>query len=117
MQEDEQQPGDVRVHAGFPNPATDKNSGELDLNRLLIQNTASTFLFRLRGHDWEALGIFDGDVAVIDRVLSPRKNDLVIWWSEHTDHFAISKLQAVAPGATIWGIVTATIHQFRKKEI
>jgi len=113
MREDEQTPG-VSVHAGFPNPAGDKSLGGLDLNRLLIQSSASTYLFRLRGDEWESLGIFDGDIAIVDRALDPRKNDLVIWWGEDTGSFAISKSKQVKPGITIWGVVTAVIHQFRE---
>lgn len=106
----------VSVHAGFPNPAADKNLGSLDLNQLLIQHTASTFLFRLRGNDWEALGIFDEDVAIVDRALDARGHDLVIWWDEHTDEFAISKYKDLQPGANVWGIVTNVIHRFRKSQ-
>jgi len=113
MQRDEQADG-VSVHAGFPNPAADKNLGSLDLDQLLIQHTASTFLFRLRGNDWEQFGIFDEDIAIVDRALDPRKNDLVIWWDEDTDGFAISKYKDLQAGANIWGVVTNVIHQFRK---
>ncbi|HEY1836000.1 MAG TPA: S24 family peptidase [Candidatus Saccharimonadales bacterium] len=112
MRENEQD--GVSVHAGFPNPAADKSLSGLDLNRLLIQNSASTFLFRLRGNEWEELGIFDGDIAVVDRALDARKDDLVIWWSEHTDDFAISKYKNVEAGAVMWGVVTSVIHRFRK---
>lgn len=113
--ETEEQTG-VSMHAGFPNPAADKSLGGLDLNRLLIQNTASTFLFRLRGNEWEELGIFDGDLAVVDRALDARKNDLVIWWSEHTENFAISKRKDIKVSANAWGVVAAVIHQFRRTD-
>ncbi len=115
MNESKQSDG-VSVHAGFPNPAADTSLGGLDLNQLLIQNTASTYIFRLRGSEWEALGIFDGDIAVVDRALDARKNDLVIWWSGHTDNFAISKRKDAASDATIWGVVTTIMHQFRKAD-
>jgi len=116
----------ISVHAGFPNPAldseqgrtaADKTLGNLDLNRLLIQNSAGTFLFRLRGNEWEPLGIFDNDIAIVNRALDPRKNDLVIWWDEDVDDFAISKRKDVKSGANIWGVVTAVIHQFRKRGV
>jgi SOS-response transcriptional repressor LexA len=113
MQQD-RQPTGVSLHAGFPNPAGDKTLGGLDLNRLLIQNSASTYIFRLRGSDWEQYGIFDHDIAIVDRALDPRKTDLVVWWDEATDHFAISKYQDTPGGATIWGVVTTVVHQFRE---
>lgn len=110
MSEDEQDRDGVSVHAGFPNPATDKSLGSLDLNQLLVRRTASTFLFRVRGAAGEEFGIFDGDIAVVDRALDPRKADLVIWWSE--DEFRIAKFTNLK-SPTIWGVITSTIHQLR----
>lgn len=104
----------VSVHAGFPNPAADKSLRSLDLNRLLVQNSASTYYFRVRGNDWENIGIFDGDIAVLDRALDARPNDLVIWWHESPDEFTISACKDLPQEASAWGVVTSTIHQFRK---
>src|SRR4030095_17150265 len=81
-------PSGVSVHTGFPNPATDASLQGIDLNKLLIQNGASTFLMRVSGNDWQAVGIWDGDLAIIDRALGPKKTDLIIWI--HRDEFAIS---------------------------
>jgi DNA polymerase V len=117
MAEEERSEDDgVSIHVGFPNPASDKTLGNLDLNRLLIRSPASTFLFRLRGHNWENFGIFDDDIAIIDRALGARANDLVVWWAEDTDTFAISKYKRLEPGVTVWGVVTTVIHQFRERE-
>lgn len=113
MREEEQQPG-VSVHAGFPNPATDKSLHTLDFNQLLIAHTASTFMFRVQGNEWQEVGVFNNDIAIVDRALSPRKTDLVIWWQEAHETFAISRTKAVPDEATVWGVVTATIHQFRE---
>ena len=72
----------MRVHAGFPNPATDASLGGLDLNKLLLRHPTSSYLFRVRGNEWERSGVFDGDIAIIDRALDPRGNDTVLWWSD-----------------------------------
>lgn len=103
------------MHAGFPNPATDQRLHTLDFNQLLVQHTASTYMFRVQGSEWEAAGIFDGDIAVVDRALDPRKTDVVLWWDESGGEFAISKHSAMPRAASVWGVITATIHQFRKK--
>jgi SOS-response transcriptional repressor LexA len=103
----------VSAHTGFPNPATDKSLHTLDFNQLLIQHAASTFMFRIRGHEWEDSGVFDGDIAVIDRALDARKADVVIWWQENHEAFSLSYYRNVPADATVWGVVTATIHQFR----
>jgi hypothetical protein len=113
MKEDEQQ--GVNVHAGFPNPAADKSLGNLDLHQLLVQRPASTFLFRIEGSVWQALGVFDGDIAVIDRALDPHKNDVVTWWHAQAGEFALSHFGDMPAEASVWGVVTASVHQFRKQ--
>lgn len=113
MPEDKPQDG-ISIHTGFPNPAADARLQTLDFNRLLIRYAASTFMFRVRGNEWEAAGVFDGDIAVVDRALDPRKTDTVLWWNEPKGEFSISKYPGMPAEATLWGTLTATIHQFRK---
>ena len=102
----------VSEHAGFPNPATDRAIQTLDLNRLLIQHSASTYLMRIQGMSWRAIGIQDGDIVVVDRALDFGKNDLVVWWQG--DSFTISYANQVPEDTQTWGVVTATIHRFKK---
>lgn len=111
---DVQKSDGVSVHTGFPNPATDKSLQTLDFNQLLVQHAASTYMFRVRGNNWEEAGIHDGDIAVVDRALDPLKTDTVLWWDESSGEFAISKYTKMPREAALWGIITATIHQFRK---
>lgn len=103
---------DVSIHAGFPNPATDKRLHSLDLNQLLITNPSSTFLFRVRGEQGNAYGIFDGDIAIIDRALAPIGNDYALWHDGR--HFKLSQTTDTPDGCIIWGVVTAIIHSYRK---
>lgn len=112
MQE-EQVPHGVSVHAGFPNPAADRSLDNLDLHQLLVPRPASTFLFRIAGNDWSELGIFDGDVAVIDRALTAKNGDIVAWWNEPAGEFALSHAKYMPAEASQWGVVTAVIHQLR----
>jgi DNA polymerase V len=114
MDEDHNQNG-VSIHAGFPNPATDTSLRSLDLNQLLISHSASTYLFRIQGSEWETSGVFDGDIAIIDRALDARPTDIVLWWNDTVTEFAISTRKLLPQDATIWGVITATIHQFRKE--
>ncbi|HKU18193.1 MAG TPA: S24 family peptidase [Candidatus Saccharimonadales bacterium] len=117
MSDDEQvanQDG-VSVHTGFPNPAADTSLHGLDLNTLLIQHSAGTYMFRVRGNEWEGAGVFDGDIAIVDRALNPGLSDVVLWWHETEGEFAISTRKHMPTNAKLWGVVTATIHQFRKK--
>jgi DNA polymerase V len=103
----------IVIHAGFPNPATDKSLVGLDLNQLLIERPISTYLFRLSGNEWASMGIFDQDIAIIDRALNPRARDLVVWWDD-LGQFSISTFKGAPANSVIWGIVTSVIHQFRK---
>jgi len=102
----------MSVHAGFPNPAADKELLSLDLNQLLVRRGASTFLFRVHGQTGKEFGIFDGDIAVVDKALGPRKADLVIWWDDDT--FRISRFDSLGKDASAWGVITSTIHQLRR---
>lgn len=104
----------VSVQRGFPNPALDTSLPTLDFNQLLIKHRASTYMFRVQGGQWQDAGVFDGDIAVVDRALDALKTDTVIWWDEPNGEFAISKKSAMPQTAALWGVVTASIHQFRK---
>ncbi|HSX17070.1 MAG TPA: S24 family peptidase [Patescibacteria group bacterium] len=113
MREDEQPQDGVSIHTGFPNPAADKSLQTLDFNQLLIQHGTSTYMFRVRGNEWEGVGIFDGDIAVVDRALDPRKTDVVVWWDEQRGEFALIAYTAKPKEGNCWGVVTSTIHQLR----
>ena len=104
-------PDGVSAHTGFPNPAIDASLQGIDLNRLLIQNSAATYFMRVTGGAWSKAGIFDNDVAIIDRAVSPRPNDLIIWVRQ--DEFAVSPRHALPEAAETWGVVTAIIRQLR----
>lgn len=101
----------VSFAAGFPNPAADRHHRDLDLNQLLMPRPASTFLFRIRGEEGTTQGIFDGDIAIVDRAAIARTGDLVLW--HDGTHFMLSRPSRVASEATTWGVVTAVIHQYQ----
>lgn len=106
-------PDGVSVHSGFPNPATDASIQEIDLNKLLIQNSVSTYFMRVAGDEWQTVGIFARDIIIIDRALAARPNDLVVWVLD--DEFAVSPRHALPARAAIWGIVTSVVHQYRSR--
>jgi len=70
--------GGVRARLGFPSPAEDFTEDALDLNQLLVRNEPATFFYRASGTSMRGLGIFDGDILVVDRSLSPQDGDLVV---------------------------------------
>lgn len=101
----------VSVHAGFPNPAADTVWSSLDLNQLLINHPASTFIMRISGNQWDAKGVYDEDLAVVDRLLNPKGTDLVIWWEG--DQFMLSSLPEAPKDILVWGVVTSIVHRYR----
>lgn len=105
----------VSIHTGFPNPALGQRSrGQplaLDLNQLLVRHPSSTYLFRVSGHAWADQGIYDGDVAVIDRAMRAGTSDLVIAW--RLSGSTILRQPQLGPDDQLWGVVTAIIHQYR----
>jgi DNA polymerase V len=102
----------VSIHAGFPNAAEDSTMPVLDLNRLLIAHRVGTFHMRISGRQWKRYGIQDGDIALVDRVLEPRKTDLVVWINDA--ELAVSFRADLPAGTECWGVVTAIIHRYRE---
>lgn len=100
------------VHTGFPNAADDTRLQALSLDTLLVPHPNSTYYFRIAGSQWQAQGIFNGDLALIDKATQPRRGDLVVWW--HNDEFSISQFSDLPERAQVWGIVTTTIHSHRR---
>lgn len=77
--------------AGFPSPAADYVEAELDLNELCIRRRSSTFFVRANGSSMEGMGLFDGDVMVVDRAEKPSEGDIVI--AEVGGEFTVKRLQ------------------------
>jgi DNA polymerase V len=119
------------VSAGFPSPAEDYLEGKLDLNRHLVANPAATFYVRVSGSSMIGVGIFSGDLLVVDRSLEPVPGQIVIavlngeltvkrLHMEGDRLFLKAENDSYAPievtesqDLCIWGVVTSAIHQFR----
>ncbi|WP_444939913.1 LexA family protein [Microbulbifer sp. ZKSA004] len=66
------------VSCGFPSPADDHQEPPLSLDEHLITNSAATFLARANGDSMQEVGIFDRDVLIVDRSLTPVSGDVVV---------------------------------------
>ena len=64
--------------AGFPSPADDFVENALELPRWLVPNPPATFLWRIAGDSMRDAGIFDGDLACVDRSLKPGHGSVVV---------------------------------------
>ena len=67
-----------KVGAGFPSPATDYIEDDIDLNSHLITNAPATFIIRLQGKSMTNVGIYDGDLLIVDKSLDPKNFSTVI---------------------------------------
>ena len=120
------------VNAGFPSPADDFIEEEIDLQRLLVTNRPATFLVRVAGDSMVGKGIHDGDLAIVDRSLTPRDGDVVVVdidgdrsfkvWTRKGDRvglaFANPRYPAFGldPGALVevWGVVSGSVNPRRR---
>jgi DNA polymerase V len=113
---------------GFPSPADDYLDRPLDFNELLIRNPAATFAVRLASDSMTGAGLFPGDIAVIDRSVTPSNGCIVLALLD--GEFTIKRyrprgdgvvLQAENPAFPdievtserafeVWGVVTRSIR-------
>jgi DNA polymerase V len=122
-----------KVSAGFPSPADDYLEKILSIDKLLIKNQASTFLIRVGGDSMINIGIYEGDILIVDRSLDAKNKDIVI--ASIFDELTVKRLIFDTQGnpqlkaenplysnieiknkedLIIWGVVTSAIHQFIK---
>ena len=58
------------IKAGFPSPAEDIRE-RLDLTKLLVRHSASTFFFRIDGVSMVDADMDEGDIIIVDRAVEP----------------------------------------------
>jgi DNA polymerase V len=116
------------VQAGSPSPADDNIEGYLDLNEHLIPNATSTFMVRAKGESMQDIGIYSGDILIVDRSITPSNNKIVVaaingeltvkrlviknsaaWLMPENKNF--KPINISGQDTVIWGVVTSVIHQ------
>jgi len=66
------------AQAGFPSPADDHLERALDFNELLVAHPAATFAVKITGESMTGIGLFPGDIAVVDRSITVSDGRLVL---------------------------------------
>ena len=121
-----------KVGAGFPSPATDYIEDDVDLNTHLIKNSPATFIIRVQGKSMNSVGIYDGDLLIVDRSISPKNLSTVI---ANVNEELVVKTILKEKGSTyltsgskkssdrvniseeseivVWGVVTYVIHKLQ----
>ena len=115
-----------KVGAGFPSPATDYIEDDIDLNSHLIKNAPATFIIRVQGKSMHNVGIYDGDLLVVDRSINPKNLSTIIanvneelvvktFLKEKNRNYLTSGSNKIElsenPNVIIWGVVTYVIHK------
>ncbi|GJD77014.1 LexA family protein [Methylobacterium gregans] len=67
-----------RLCAGFPSPADDFLEAATELPRWLVPNPPATFLWQISGESMRGAGIFDRDLACVDRSLKAGHDCVVV---------------------------------------
>ena len=121
-----------KVGAGFPSPATDYIEDDLDLNTHLITNAPATFVIRVQGKSMQEVGIYDGELLIVDKSISPKNFSTVIAnVNEELVVKSLIKEKGLSyltsgsknilekinleenPEVIIWGVVTYVIHKLQ----
>lgn len=117
------------VPAGFPLPADDYVERRLSLDEHLIEHRESTFFMRVAGHSMRDLGIFDGDLLVVDRAIPAAHGCVVV--AVIDGEFTVKQLLYTPQGKvlraahpdypevtvnadqdfSIWGVVQWNVHR------
>ncbi|WP_371376509.1 LexA family protein [Thalassotalea aquiviva] len=63
---------------GFESPAADYQMLGLSLDKLLIEHPSATYIGLANGESMVELGIFDGDLLVIDRSVNASNGDVIV---------------------------------------
>ena len=117
-----------KVGAGFPSPATDYIEDDVDLNTHLIKNAPATFIIRVQGKSMANVGIYDGDLLIVDRSINPKNSSTVIanvneelvvktFIRGKNNNYLASGPNKIElsenPNVIIWGVVTYVIHKLQ----
>jgi DNA polymerase V len=117
------------VPAGFPSPADDHVERRLSLDEHLIEHKESTFFMRVAGHSMRDLGIYDGDLLVVDRAVPATNESVVV--AVLDGEFTVKQLHYTPQGKvlraahpdypevlvkpnqefSIWGVVQWNVHK------
>jgi DNA polymerase V len=118
-----------RVSAGFPSPADDELDETLDLNKYLVKHPEATFFVRVDGDSMVQVGMYSGDILIVDRAQPVRNNDIIVAIVE--GEFTVKRFVRTEQGSIelhpenpayepillteemefmVWGVVSFVIH-------
>lgn len=119
-----------RVSAGFPSPAQDHMDQPLSLDELMDVDAPHTYLVKSLGDSMIGVGIYDGDLMVVNRKLDAIPGHIVIAalnrdpcvkrLTRRGEQYVLESANPKYPPRFImegdefevWGVVTASLRRF-----
>lgn len=98
--------------SGFPSPAQGYESNSIDLNQLLIKHPSATVFMKIETSRYSNIGIYYGDLLIVDRAKKISQNSLVIYESE--GHFVLGKVCNIKRETIITGSIIHVIHTVKE---
>lgn len=98
---------------GFPSPAQGYEEKTLNLNALLVQHPSSTFFMRVDSSHYTRMGIYDGDLLIIDRAKAINPNSLIVY--ESHGEFVLGRAFNIREECVITGSIIYVIHKVREQ--
>ena len=86
------------VKAGFPSPAENIRE-KLDLTRLLVRHTSSTFFFRIDGVSMVDADMDEGDIIIVDRAVEPYNGCKAVCFID--GEYTVKRVEITPGGATL----------------
>ena len=100
---------------GFPSPAQGYESKGIDLNNVLIKHPSATVFMQIETSSYINMGIYNGDILIIDRAKRITPNSLVVYESE--GHFVLGRvfnIKKTLEDTIITGAITHVIHTVKE---
>lgn len=98
--------------AGFPSPAQGYEQNTIDLNTALIRHPSATVFMKIDNSHYQNMGIYNGDILIIDRAKKINQNSLVVYEAE--GRFSLGRVCKIKMNpddqTIITGAVTHVIH-------
>ena len=86
------------VKAGFPSPAENVRE-KLDLVKLLVQHSASTFFFRIDGVSMVDADMDEGDIIIVDRSIAPYNGCKAVCFID--GEYTVKRVELTGGGAVL----------------
>lgn len=96
---------------GFLSNAQGYEQGKVNLNSLLVQHPSSTVFMQVSSSGYENMGIYNGDILIVDRAKPINPNSFVVYESE--GKYVVGRAFRIKGEAFVAGTVLYVIHKVK----